>query len=75
MAHGWPYCEHDGEERIIATAADHVVGIQAQHLHPAMERGLLGGIADAAANSGPEDLVGLCPRCFCITWRSAPAHR
>jgi len=74
-AEGWPYCEHDGAERIIATAAEHVIGIKGVHLPPPMERGLIRGIEGAAGESGPEDRIGLCPECYCITWRSAPAHR
>jgi dihydropteroate synthase len=73
-AHGWPYCEHDGTQRILGTAAHHVEAIR-RTFPPNLARDVVRGVELLAAETAPEEVIGICPECFCMTTQERPAHR
>lgn len=70
----WPRCEHDGHERITGTAAELVRGAQTFLTPGPWRDSVVEGINLLAAETGPDDVLGVCPNCSCMTSEHAPKH-
>lgn len=79
----WPLCDHCGSERLILTAGEHVAQLKQlereafRDWEPDLQElvvVLIRGVEKIAAQTAPDEPIGACLDCLCITTQSGLGH-